>query len=48
MLKKRCHSCFKTENLVPCRGNVERPCRKHNYLCDAHSRVIDSGTQCLD
>jgi hypothetical protein len=39
VIVKRCHSCLKTENLVPCGGNVDGACRNRNLLCPEHSRV---------
>jgi hypothetical protein len=39
VIVKRCHSCLKTENLVPCGGNVGGACRNRNLLCPEHSKV---------
>jgi hypothetical protein len=39
VIVKRCHSCLRSENLVPCGGNVDGACRNRNLLCPEHSRV---------
>ena len=39
VIVKRCHSCLRTENLVPCGGNVDGACRNRNLLCPEHSKV---------
>ena len=39
VIVKRCHSCLETENLAPCGGNVDGPCRNRNLLCPEHSKA---------
>jgi hypothetical protein len=44
----RCHRCLATENLQPCAGGSDGPCKRSNVMCLKHAFVDHGKFQCIE